>query len=421
MVRRISSLSEFETVFGNANASSFSINANFDAVANTWSLSALERSAPAPGQDFILYYSLSMYFQNGGDSCYVVSIGNFSDAGNTSAPYLAGLSALEREDEPTLIVFPDAAQNLSSPDYYRVCQDALKQCAQRGDRFTLIDAQETDTQDNTVAGSSPVERLRNSLGTDLAYGAAYTPYLDTSVVYATIDADVRIHGIVPYGGNGDAIATLESIEDTKPVLFSTIKAELNKQRVTLPPSGAIAGVYVRVDQNRGVWKAPANEGLNGVVGPARDIDDNEQETLNVDVVGGKSINAVRHFSGRGTLVWGARTLAGNDAEWRHISVRRFFNMLDESCRKSTEFVVFEQNEASTWSKVEAMLENYMQSLWRSGALQGSAEKDAYFVNVGLGKTMTQQDILDGRLVIEIGAAMVRPAEFIVLRIVHRLA
>jgi hypothetical protein len=182
----------------------------------------------------------------------------------------------------------------------------------------------------------------------------------------------------------------------------------------------VAGVYCAVDNSRGVWKAPANVSLNSVVGVTERIDSKEQEDLNVDVNAGKSINAIRPFSGKGILVWGARTLAGNDNEWRYISVRRFFNMVEESVKKSTYWAVFEPNDANLWMKLKAMIENYLTLKWREGALAGAAPEEAFFVKVGLGVTMTPQDILEGRLIVDIGMAVVRPAEFIILRFMHKM-
>jgi len=175
-----------------------------------------------------------------------------------------------------------------------------------------------------------------------------------------------------------------------------------------------------VDNQRGVWKAPANVSLNGVIAPADSFTASETDALNVDATGGKSINAIRAFVGKGTLVWGARTLAGNDNEWRYISVRRFFNMVEESIKKSTYWAVFEPNDANTWVKVRGMIENYLTQKWREGALAGAAPKDAFFVRCGLGVTMSAQDILEGRMNVEIGMAAVRPAEFIILKFSHKL-
>lgn len=202
--------------------------------------------------------------------------------------------------------------------------------------------------------------------------------------------------------------------------YKNIKEFIVREEATIPPSGIIAGIYSKVDSTRGVWKAPANVSINSVFDVTEKIDNKSQEELNVDVVAGKSINAIRPFAGKGILVWGARTLAGNDNEWRYISVRRFFNMVEESIKKSTYWAVFEPNDANLWIKVKAMIENYLTDKWRDGALAGAKPEDAFFVNVGLGKTMTSQDILEGRLIVEIGMAVVRPAEFIILRFMHKM-
>jgi phage tail sheath protein FI len=169
-----------------------------------------------------------------------------------------------------------------------------------------------------------------------------------------------------------------------------------------------------------VWKAPANVGLTAVIKPTVEYTNSANDKLNVDPTGGKSINAIRPFVGKGTLVWGARTLAGNDNEWRYVSVRRFFVFVEESTKKATEQFVFEPNDANTWVKIQAMIENFLTTQWRGGALQGVKPEHAFYVAVGLGKTMTPLDVLEGRMIIEIGMAAVRPAEFIVLRYSHKL-
>lgn len=215
-------------------------------------------------------------------------------------------------------------------------------------------------------------------------------------------------------------AAQDALYERHPVISNIVK-NIKKQLGKLPPSGGVAGIYARVDNARGVWKAPANESLNSVSGPSVQISSEEQSNLNVDAVAGKSINAIRSFTGKGTLVWGARTLMGNDNEWRYVSVRRFFNMVEESCKKSTEPFVFEPNDANTWVKVQGMIENFLTVLWRQGALQGAKPEHAFYVAVGLGKTMTALDILEGRMIVEIGMAVVRPAEFIILQFSHKMA
>ncbi len=217
-----------------------------------------------------------------------------------------------------------------------------------------------------------------------------------------------------------ATSTLRELESSETGLYNQIKLALSTTFVSLPPSAAIAGIYANVDRTRGVWKAPANVSISSVTGPSALITHAEQENLNVDAQAGKSINAIRSFAGKGTLVWGARTLAGNDNEWRYINVRRLFNMIEESVKKATSFAVFEGNDATTWLKVKGMIESYLYGLWQQGALAGPTPEAAYFVNVGLGRTMTTQDILEGRMIVEIGIAAVRPAEFIILKFSHKL-
>ena len=202
-------------------------------------------------------------------------------------------------------------------------------------------------------------------------------------------------------------------------VFGSIVEQVARTMVLLPPSGAVAGVCAAVDRTRGVWKAPANVSLADVSGLAVKVNDQIQEDLNVTSTG-KSVNAIRTFAGKGSLIWGARTLAGNDNEWRYVPVRRFFNMAEESIRKATEPFVFEPNDRGTWVRVRAMIENFLTVQWRQGALAGAVTQQAFVVRVGLGETMTAQDILEGRMIVEVGLAVVRPAEFIILRFAHKM-
>lgn len=203
-------------------------------------------------------------------------------------------------------------------------------------------------------------------------------------------------------------------------VYKGIVSAIGKQGVVLPPSGAVVGIYAMVDRERGVWKAPANVSVTAVKGPVVNVTHEDQESLNVDTEAGKSVNAIRAFTGKGTLIWGARTLAGNDNEWRYVPVRRFFNMVEESVKKATSQFVFEPNDANTWVKVRAMIENFLTLQWRAGALAGAKQEQAFYVRVGLGQTMTAEDILNGYMHVEIGMAVVRPAEFIVLKFSHKM-
>ncbi|GAB2765130.1 hypothetical protein GCM10027275_03020 [Rhabdobacter roseus] len=204
-----------------------------------------------------------------------------------------------------------------------------------------------------------------------------------------------------------------------PVL-NNVLTYLRDRSFLIPPSGAVAGIYARVDRTRGVWKAPANESLANVKAPLALLTHDQHGECNVDSATGKSVNVVRSYPGKGVLVYGARTLAGNDNEWRYVNVRRLFNMIEESCKKATEPFVFEPNDPNTWVKVQAMIENFLTTLWRQGALFGANPDQAFYVLVGLNKTMTALDILEGRMIVEIGVAANRPAEFIVLRFSHKL-
>lgn len=246
---------------------------------------------------------------------------------------------------------------------------------------------------------------------------------------AVTDALAIVDVILTNIAAGDSIDTnngelngrsLKSIETLDSRVYNEIKIEIGSLPVVLPPSSAMAGVYARVDSDRGVWKAPANVGVNYVMQPNVQISHDEQKDLNVDVTAGKSINAIRTFTGKGVLVWGARTLAGNDNEWRYVSVRRFFNMAEESIKKATEQFVFEPNDKNTWVRLKAMINNFLTAQWRAGALAGPTPEKAFYVNIGLGETMTAQDILEGRMNIEIGMAVVRPAEFIILKFSHKM-
>ncbi|MDL2274772.1 phage tail sheath subtilisin-like domain-containing protein [Desulfosarcina sp. OttesenSCG-928-G10] len=204
------------------------------------------------------------------------------------------------------------------------------------------------------------------------------------------------------------------------LVYRSIHSAVSTALRVQPPSATMAGIYAAVDRSRGVWKAPANVSVGNVLNLTQTITAEMQEKLNSDSVAGKSINAIRSFPGQGFLVWGARTLDGNSLEWRYIPVRRFFIMVEESIRRATTWAVFEPNDANLWVKVKALIDNYLLQKWKDGALAGASPAEAYFVNVGLGSTMTEQDILEGRLIVDIGMAVVRPAEFIILRFMHKM-
>jgi uncharacterized protein len=451
--RRIRSLADFEQVFGMPRQTAYT-NDNDPAngiriVKNAQGDFVMDGSLrdPFDSLQFRMHYCLQMYFANGGGPCYIISCGSYDDAVFTEPDQMEdALAALRKEDEPTMIIFTDAV-SLSRTDFYSLYTRALTQAAELMDRVVIADlyldlsdaqrmsdfkAGKIDMYYDMGTGSGLADDFRSGIGNNnLTYGAAYFPWLITTLPYFADESKIVITGGVdeladvevlrkyPEPGQADVEDPQESLYHMNSQLYAAIKKQMDRLRVILPPASAIAGVYATVDSTRGVWKAPANISLNFVRELSFKLDDEDQKDMNVTATG-KSINAIRRFTGKGILVWGARTLAGNDNEWRYISVRRFYNMVEESVKKATEPFVFEPNDANTWVKVRAMIENFLILQWRAGALQGAKADDAFFVRVGLGETMTALDILEGRMIVEIGLAVVRPAEFIILRFSHKM-
>jgi phage tail sheath protein FI len=424
---KIFSLAEYVQYFGlaeNETTITVTVSRRADLAAGPFNITGAIASIGTPSP-YNMYYSVRLYFENGGGPCYIVSVGLTATPANlVPADLQGGLTAIEAFDEPTLILFPEGI-NIPEANYYGLVGLAIDQCANLQDRFTLVDVH---TQAATTNGS--ITRFRGPTGLtkpdNLNYAAAYYPSLRTLFDYRYQDADVvvttndTIGNTNPPTINPGPGGPLNNLLATEGAIFHASKAAIRKLSPTLPPSPAMAGIYAKVDNSRGVWKAPANVGINSIYETTDFITDAEQGDMNVDPTGGKSVNAIRAFNGKGILVWGARTLDANSAEWRYISVRRLFITIEESAKKATFPFVFEPNDANTWVKVRAMLENYLTLLWRQGALAGAKAEHAFFVKCGLGTTMTSQDILDGKLIVEIGLAAVRPAEFIILRFMHKL-
>jgi len=414
---RITSLLEFESVFGGPKKATFAL-----VLGGTVADPTITVTPTLP--DHNLYYHMQLYFANGGGACYVVSAGLHS-SGISNTALENGIAKFEQADEVTLLLTPETTTLTNQANRKSIYDKMLNQCNKLQDRFAIIDVYRTSG--NTSAQDATSFR-DNEVGTNyLRYGAAYYPLLNTSINYAysnsgvSITTDGRTGASPAYTGKTlDNLITGSASTTINNGLANLIEAELRKYILRLYPCSAMAGVYAGVDATRGVWKAPANVSLAMVASPAVAITDTDQAGLNVDATSGKSVNAIRQFTGKGTLVWGARTLAGNDNEWRYVNVRRLFIYAEESIKKATEFVIFEPNTAPTWQRVKSMCEAFLTNLWRDGALAGASAKEAFFVRVGLGTTMTADDILNGRMTIEIGMAASRPAEFIILRFSHKL-
>lgn len=185
--------------------------------------------------------------------------------------------------------------------------------------------------------------------------------------------------------------------------------------VNIPPSIVMAALYCVSDRTRGVWKAPANIALPANYQACYSITDDIQSQYN----SGKAINMIRKLDDRGLLVWGARTLEDSD-DWRYISVRRLFNSAERDIKAAMGAMVFEPNNQPTWETVRTAITNYLHNLWRQGALAGATEQEAYFVRIGKGITMSDDDIAEGKMIADVGMAAVRPAEFIILQFTQNI-
>ncbi|HYP27440.1 MAG TPA: phage tail sheath C-terminal domain-containing protein [Blastocatellia bacterium] len=211
----------------------------------------------------------------------------------------------------------------------------------------------------------------------------------------------------------EGVRTFREAFDTKYAAiyypWVVVRDPLAKRDVRVAPSGHITGIYARVDVERGVHKAPANEVIRGITKIADDVVKREQDMLNP-----RNINVLRFFPGRGNRVWGARVLT-SDSAWKYINVRRLFIFVEESIDEGTQWVVFEPNDEALWARVRASVTNFLTTVWRNGALQGTKPDEAFFVKCDR-TTMTQDDIDNGRLICLIGIAPVKPAEFVIFRI-----
>jgi phage tail sheath protein FI len=427
---RISSLLEYVDFFGGPQKElnlKVTLEQQFDARTGELTKEAVtaefDRSIGKGPSKHLMYYSLQLYFANGGGPCWIVSVGKYlTDFGTPitdAQPFVDGLDALGKEDEPTLILFPEA-QSMDKGSYIGAYSAAVAQCVDLKDRFTIIDFYDDGRTIDTTPEFNAIQtefRSRLPFTVDEAkYCACYFPNLRSTFNYAYDESGVSITHV-----GGTAEHNGKKMDKLPGIFRSKAKGAIDGFSIFLPPSGAVAGIYARVDNLRGVWKAPANVGVLSVDGVTAKVTDALQSTFNVDAETGKSINVIRFFVGQGIKVWGARTLAGNDNEWRYVPVRRFFNMVEESVKKATNQFVFEPNDANTWVRVKGMIENFLIQQWRAGALQGIKQEHAFYVSIGLHETMTALDILEGRMIVEIGMAVVRPAEFIILRFSHKMA
>lgn len=439
--KRITSLLEFEQIYGIPTAQALTVTVTKrEGPANALlgvDVSYNPVPEAIPDDPRLLYHCLQMFYANGGGPCWIHAI---TAAGVDIAAFGAAFTNIESVDEVTLLVFPDALA-LGPDDYGDVVEAALLSCNRTQDRFVISDVPDAYPEATTVVNTNTLvtSNYRDQVGLVsedfLKYGAAYMPYLNCSVPILvdestvtvdsassnllTFDADGNQTSTAPLLGgdevlSGNALQGVAGVSAGELAVVDAVRNLLRQTRVTLPPSAPVAGIYARIDRTRGVHNAPANAGIINAIEPALPINDALNGELNVDSGSGKSINVIRNFTGRGTLVWGARTLAGNSNDNRYVNVRRFLNFAEESIQNAIGPFVFAPNDANTWVRVRTMIENFLTVQWRNGALVGPKPEQAFNVRVGLNQTMTFDDILNGRMVVRVGLAISRPAEFIIL-------
>jgi phage tail sheath protein FI len=289
-------------------------------------------------------------------------------AGSESAR--TGIGGLTLAEEVTMVVVPDLVTAATGKDgsidlgMWKAVQTTLiAHCELQGNRMAILDAPPSMT-------AQQIKEWRTDAAMyDSAFAALYYPW-------------IKIENPAATNGN---------------------------REVFVPPSGHIAGVWARTDETRGVWKAPANDTIRGCLDIERPITKNEQSLLNP--IG---INCIRPFGARGIRVWGARTLA-SDSDWRYINVRRLFNMVESTILDGTQWAVFEPNDVKLWEGVSRTITGFLGGLWQSGALFGASPDQAFYVKCDA-ETNPPQSIDEGKLVVEIGIAPVKPAEFVIFRV-----
>ena len=263
-----------------------------------------------------------------------------------------------------MVIVPDLAKFAKDDEDWKKVQGAvIDHCRNERNRMAILD---------TPPGlnAQQVEEWREGSGYDSAFATMYYPWIKVDN---------------PVGSNGDS-------------------------SIFVPPSGHIAGIWARNDETRGVWKAPANETVNGAIDLQEPLTSAEQDLLNPE-----GINAIRAFGSRGIKVWGARTLSATDPSWKYINVRRLFNMVEATIMEGTQWVVFEPNDQALWQRVNRTVSSFLLGLWRQGALFGATPEEAFFVKCD--EELNPPESRDeGKLIVEVGIAPVKPAEFVIFRI-----
>lgn len=414
---------------------------------------------PDPATIYYLYNSVRLFYLNGGGDAYIVSTGCYGAAsGKTISPgeqiinpnvsikdLQNGLALLKNEQEPTMYICPDATL-LSVEENGALMQSMLLQNTEMQTAISIFDIIGGRNPD-PILYTNDISTFRANTGEiGLNYGAAYYPFIGTNVLqqqdidYTNLfggevthllpllspadNPDPSVAAIIASIQNpGNGLSVIQShnaLLNASPTYTQIIDHVLAAVNM-LPASGALAGVITTIDNEKGVWMAPANTSIVGAASLPINLSDAQQADLNVDVVSGKSINAIRSFNLWGILVWGARTLDGNSLDWKYLSTRRTMIFLEQSCKLAAQAYVFQPNDKNTWLAVTAMISSFLTNIWKQGGLQGGRPSDAFSVSCGLGSTMTSDDILNGFMNVTVQVAVVRPAEFIVFTLQQQMA
>ncbi|GEO19853.1 phage tail sheath family protein [Cyclobacterium qasimii] len=474
--RRVTSLYEFYRIFGKEPPLiQFDLEKTESSEADFIGQNGENYLLKANGPHYRMYKAVKFFYQNGGDQCYIVSVGNYTVAPNL-ADLIAGIDLLEKVPEPTLLLVPDAVELFDESQIhlkdkfkaaYALQSHMVNHCGSMGNRMSILDIPlaywqtEKNPSESIDAFRENVNPIRPNYN---AYAAAYYPWLHTFLypkedysyknlsanALKTLDYLLQLEAPKkPEVNRGPFLLMVSQLTgqtagegaDDPPMTDSKIskeeqlkidkknrqKADQNLQLISkayqslreailkklnlTPPSGAIAGIYTTVDNTAGVWKAPANISMIDVKAPAINISQDFQEDLNAPL-SGKAINPIRLFPNNGLLIWGARTLDGNSTDWRYINIKRAAIFLEQSIKQAIKDYEYEPNTANTWVSIKSMIQNFLTNLWKQGGLVGSSPSDAYTVNVGLGSTMTAEDILNGILRVSVKVALSHPAEFI---------
>jgi hypothetical protein len=316
------------------------------------------------------------FYANVGGKCYVYMMGA-KDVGSSLRENQAdklGLFAFDDVDDIALMAAPGLQPHQQ--------KEMLEYCEIRKDRFAVLDGPIVSSGDMDIPASAK------------GYGAMYVPWLKVTK---------------PSWFNGEQNITVTGRERRK---LSKLRSEEGvKKEVYVPPSGHLCGIMARVDGERGVHKAPANELVMGITGLSQNINKLEQGQYN-----DRGINVIREFKDRGIRVWGARTLATkSDPSWKYINVRRLFIMIEQSILLGSQWSVFEPNDETLWKKLNRDVRSYLMRVWRSGALFGATAEEAFYVKCDT-ETNPRYLIDAGQVNVQIGISPVKPAEFVIFSI-----